>query len=134
MTDDAILAQLDALIASDDEGLLDTPEKPLPVTETDRLQRAFQEVVEFYEKEGREPAPETTNISERKLGARLTGIRASNFKIEALEDMDTYGLLATEQAPTSVDDLLNSDPLGLIGNAGGIFDTSSLPQKAGYAD
>ena len=85
--------------------------------------------MEFYEKEGREPDPETMNISERKLGARLTGIRASNFKIEALEDMDTYGLLATEQAPTSVNDLLNSDPLDLIGNAGGIFDTSSLPQK-----
>ncbi len=129
MTDDAILAQLDALIASDDEGLLDTPEKPLPVTETDRLRRAFQEVVEFYEKEGREPDPETMNISERKLGARLTGIRASNFKIEALEGMDTHGLLATEQAPTSVDDLLNSDPLDLIGDTGGIFDTSSLPQK-----
>lgn len=129
MTDDAILAQLDALIANDEDGLLDTPEKPLPVTETDRLRRAFQEVVEFYEKEGREPDPETMNISERKLGARLTGIRASNFKIEALEGMDTHGLLATEQAPTSVDDLLNSDPLDLIGDTGGIFDTSSLPQK-----
>lgn len=129
MTDDAILAQLDALIANDEDGLLDTPEKPLPVTETDRLRRAFQEVVEFYEKEGREPDPETMNISERKLGARLTGIRASNFKIEALEGMDTHGLLATEQAPTSVDDLLNSDPLDLIGDSGGIFDTSSLPQK-----
>lgn len=128
MADDAYLAQLDALIAADD-GLLDTPEKPLPVTETDRLRRAFQEVNDFVAAEGREPDPETMNISERKLGVRLVGIRASKSKADALQDIDEHGLLSVSETPATVDDLLSGDAFDLLGDAGGIFDTSSLPKR-----
>lgn len=134
MADDAILAQLDALIAGDTDGLLDEPEKPLPVTETDRLRRAFKEVVDFYENEGREPDPNTLEISERKLGARLTGIRASRTKTEHLTDLDEYGLLTVEDSPSTVDDLLKSDVLGLVGDASGIYDTASLPKRDSPVD
>lgn len=129
MGDDALLAQLDALIAGDADGLLEMPEKPLPVTEVDRLRRAFQEINEFVAAQGREPDPETMNISERKLGARLVGIRASKSKIDELRDIDSHGLLATSGAPATVDDLLRSDVLDVLGDAGGIFDTSSLPKR-----
>lgn len=129
MADDALLAQLDALIAGDADGLLEMPEKPLPVTEVDRLRRAFQEINEFVAAQGREPDPETMSISERKLGARLVGIRASKSKIDELRDIDSHGLLATSGAPATVDDLLRSDVLDVLGDAGGIFDTSSLPKR-----
>lgn len=129
MADEAFLAKLDALMAADEDGLLDMPEKPLPVTETDRLRRAFREVNEFVTAEGREPDPETMNISERKLGARLVGIRASKAKTEALKDIDEHGLLTVAEAPTTVDDLLSGDAFDLLGDAGGIFDTSALPVK-----
>ncbi|MEH0146677.1 GIY-YIG nuclease family protein [Corynebacterium sp. Q4381] len=129
MAEEAFLAKLDALIAADEDGLLDMPEKPLPVTETDRLRRAFLEVNEFVSAQGREPDPETMNISERKFGARLVGIRASKTKTEALSDIDEHGLLEVQDAPISVDDLLSSDALDLLGDAGGIFDTSSLPKR-----
>lgn len=67
--DPSVLAQLDALIAADTDGLLDLPEKPKPVTDVDRLTKAFREVSEFYAEHGREPDPDTMDISERKLGA-----------------------------------------------------------------
>lgn len=129
MADDALLAQLDALIAGDTDGLLEMPEKPLPVTEVDRLRRAFQEINEFVAAQGREPDPETMNISERKLGARLVGIRASKSKIDELRDIDSHDLLATSDAPATVDDLLRGDVLDVLGDAGGIFDTSALPKR-----
>ena len=129
MADDALLAQLDALIAGDADGLLEMPEKPLPVTEVDRLRRAFQEINEFVAAQGREPDPETMNISERKLGARLVGIRASKSKIDELKDIDSHDLLATSDAPATVDDLLRGDVLDVLGDAGGIFDTSALPKR-----
>lgn len=134
MTDDSLLAKLDALIAGDTEGLLDEPEKPLKVTETDRLRRAFKEINEFYEREGREPDPETMDISERKLGARLTGIRASQAKLDHLEDLDDHGLLSAADSPSTVEDLLKSDVLGLVGDASGIYDTASLPKRDSPVD
>jgi hypothetical protein len=127
VTEDYINTQLDALIASDTDGLLDTPEKPAPVTATDRLTRAFGEIVEFVEANGREPDPNTMTISERKLGARLVGIRASEDKMEALREVDHLGLLAPQKAPASIDDLLASDDL--VGAVSDIFDVSSLPAR-----
>lgn len=127
MTEDHILAQLDALIESDTDGLLDTPEKPAPVTAADRLTRAFGEILEFVEANGREPDPNTMTISERKLGARLMGIRASEEKMHALRDSDHLGLLAPQEAPASVDELLASGDL--IGEVPDIFDVSRLPAR-----
>lgn len=42
--DVAAPSSIDALLDSDIDGLLDTPEKPAKVTATDRLERAFLEV------------------------------------------------------------------------------------------
>ena len=65
------------LIDSDIDGLLDTPEKPVRVTSSDRLERAFSEIVEFRRAHGRLPSSSTRAIAERKLGARLDGILRS---------------------------------------------------------
>ena len=43
------MAQLDELIAEDTDGLLVLPTKPQPVTNIDRLVKAFQEVNAFVE-------------------------------------------------------------------------------------
>ena len=69
------------LLDSDVDGLLDMPEKPKKVTSSDRLERAFLEIVEFRRTHGRLPSPTTREISERKLGARLDGILADDNKI-----------------------------------------------------
>lgn len=125
--DDFDFDALDAIFESDLDGLLDTPEKPKPVTSLDRLQRAFSEVVDFYREHGRLPDPDTREIAERKLGARLFGIQADEEKKEALVELDEFGLLEMSEAPSSLEELMDSDDLDLLGDDSGILDISDLP-------
>ena len=128
MSDDALMAQLDALIAEDTDGLLVLPTKPQPLTNIDRLVKAFQEVNAFVETHGREPSPDTLDIAERKLGARLVGIRASAEKTAELQQYDTHDLLTITEAPTSLEQILTDD-LDLLGDTSGLFDVSGLPVR-----
>lgn len=114
---------------SDEDGLLDTPEKAAKLTSSDRLQRSFLEIVEFYRAHERIPRSDTREIAERKLGARLDGILADADKIAALVHLDEFGLLAEPEAPASLEDLLDGDDLGLLDDGTGILDTSDLPQR-----
>lgn len=120
---------LQRLLDSDVDGLLDAPEKPKKVTSSDRLERAFLEVVEFRREHGRIPSSTTREIAERKLGARLDGILANEEKIAALKHLDEFGLLDEPEPPTSIDDLLDGDELDLLGDDTGIFDLSDLPAR-----
>ena len=99
------------LIDSDVDGLLDMPDKPQKLTAEGRLERAFLEIVEFRRAHGRLPSPTTREISERKLGARLDGILANDEKTQALQHLDEFGLLDVTEAPGSIDELLDADPL-----------------------
>lgn len=128
-TDAATPASLDALLDSDVDGLLDVPEKAVKITATDRLERAFLEVVAFRRAHGRIPDSTTREISERKLGARLDGILANDEKIAALKHLDEFGLLEAPEAPTSIDDLLGEDDLDLLADDSGLLDVSDLPVR-----
>ncbi|TDW31423.1 GIY-YIG nuclease family protein [Cryobacterium psychrophilum] len=122
-------ADLQWLIDSDVDGLLDMAEKPKKVTSSDRLERAFLEVVEFRRTHDRVPSSTTREIAERKLGARLDGILADEAKTTALKHLDEFGLLEIAQTPASIDDLLGSDDLDLLGDDSGLLDVSDLPQR-----
>ncbi|QHE73084.1 GIY-YIG nuclease family protein [Rhodococcus sp. WAY2] len=117
------------LIDSDLDGLLDAPEKPKKVTSSDRLERAFLEIVDFRRTHGRVPSSLTREIAERKLGARLDGILASEEKIAALKQLDEFGLLDAPEAPASIDDLLEGDDFDLLGDDSGLLDVSDLPVR-----
>jgi hypothetical protein len=111
-----------------DDELLVAPEKSKKLTSSDRLERAFLEIVEFRRAEGRLPSSQTHHIAERKLGARLDGFLANEVKAEAVKHLDEFGLLEALEAPTSIDDLLEGDDLDeLLGDESGILDVSSLP-------
>jgi len=132
MTDEdefeAAPASLQDLIDNDLDGLLDVLEKPKKATATDRLQRAFLEIVEFHRSHGRLPSATTRDIAERKLGARLDGILADHAKLEELKPLDEFGMLEVPEAPSSLDDLLDDDDLeDLLGDESGILDVSDLP-------
>lgn len=120
---------IEAILDSDFDGLLETPEKPAKLTSADRLERAFLEVVEFRRAHGRVPISTTREIAERKLGARLDGILASDEKIAALKALDDFGLLETPEAPASIDDLLGGDAFDLLGDESGLLDVSELPVR-----
>jgi hypothetical protein len=117
------------LIDADVDGLLDAPEKPRKVTSSDRLERAFLEIVEFRRAHDRVPSSTTREIAERKLGARLDGILASEEKIAALRHLDEFGLLEVPEAPTSIDDLLDGDEFDLLADESGLLDVSDLPVR-----
>jgi len=110
-----------------DDELLVVPDKLQKLTSSDRLERAFLEIVEFRRVEGRLPNSQTRNIAERKLGARLDGFLANEAKAEAVKHLDEFGLLEALEAPTSIDDLLEGDDLDeLLGDESGILDVSGL--------
>lgn len=111
-----------------DDELLNAPQKPKKITSSDRLERAFLEIVEFRRSEGRVPSSQTREIAERKLGARLDGFLANDAKAEAVKHLDEFGLLEAPAAPASLDELLESDDLDdLLGDDAGILDVSGLP-------
>lgn len=111
-----------------DDELLSAPDKPKKLTSSDRLERAFLEIVEFRRTEGRLPSSQTREIAERKLGARLDGFQANEAKVEAVKHLDEFGLLEAPAAPASIDDLLEGDDLDeLLSDDMGILDVSDLP-------
>lgn len=127
--------ELLAFLEEDDSGLFDAPVKPRKITTEDRLERGFIEILEFFDAHRREPDPNTREISERKLGARLLGIRNDEKKLEALLHLDDVGLLAVPEAPSSLDELFAEDSelndlLDVDGDETDIFDLSGLSKSA----
>jgi hypothetical protein len=120
---------IQSLIDSDLDGLLDLPEKAKKVTASDRLERAFLEIADFRRSHGRLPSPTTREIAERKLGARLDGILADDAKIAALQHLDEFGLLEVSDAPASIDELLAGDDFDLLADESGLLDVSDLPKR-----
>lgn len=118
-----------SLIDSDVDGLLDAPEKQTKITSADRLERAFLEIIEFRRASGRLPSSTTRDIAERKLGARLDGILASDEKVAALKALDEFGLLEDPESPETLDELLESDEFDLLGDESGLLDVSDLPPR-----
>lgn len=123
-----------SIFDSDEDGLLDTPRKSPRLTSSDRLERSFFEIVEFYREHARPPRSDTREIAERKLGARLDGVLANDKKVSALKHLDEFGLLTEPEAPGSLDELLERDDLGLLDDESGLLDTSDLPSRATRSD
>lgn len=124
----ALPQSLDDILDGDDDGLLDAPEIPQKVTSSDRLQRAFLEIVEFRRVHDRIPSSTTRDIAERKLGARLDGMLVNDEKIAALKHLDEFDLLKALEPPASLDALLEGDDLDdLLGDDAGILNVSDLP-------
>lgn len=119
------------LLDADVDGLLDAPERSQKITSSDRLERAFLEIIDFRRSHGRLPSSVTREIAERKLGARLEGILANEEKSAALRHLDTdFGLLEMPEAVESLEDLLLSDELDdLLGDSSGVLDVSDLPMR-----
>lgn len=133
MSEPDLDALLDQIIEEDTDGLLDAPVKERILTTEDRLERGFLEIAEFYREHGRRPSSTTMDISERRLGARLDGLLVDASRAAQLADLDDYGLLEGEAAPSDLDDLLdNVDLDGLLDmdeTAASLLDTSRLPMR-----
>lgn len=54
--------------------------------------------------------------------------------MEALRSIDEHGLLTAVEAPGSLDELLESDTLGVVGDIPDLYDTSTLPSRKSPTD
>src|SRR5690625_42893 len=112
-------------------------------TADERLIDSYEEIQHFVRKHGKEPEPNTSNISEYQLYSRLKGIRDDPKKIEQLSEYDTENLLPlievsepsspnykASSKPESLDDILEDEDLDLIsGDDEGLFDFKHVPKE-----
>lgn len=138
---------LDDIFADDDFHLIEEQKKVNSSrTADERLFDSFKEIEAFIEKTGREPGPNTANVTEYSLYSRLKGIRNDLGKIEQLKSYDNLDLLpdieiehAEDPAhqekkyktkPQSLDEILNDDSFDLIsGDDEGLFDFKHVPKE-----
>lgn len=75
----------------------------------------FEEIVIFFEDNGREPSKGSKDIKEFQLYCRLNSIRQNPKYVKELKPFDMYGLLEGISISTiSLEDVLNNDPLNLL--------------------
>jgi len=92
------------------------PNNSLVRNEDERLVASFQEINLFFEQNNQEPEL-GGGIQEHQLYSRLKSIRENPLKMEMLKVHDIYGLLDyTAKEVTSLDDVLNDDVLGILGD------------------
>jgi hypothetical protein len=116
--------KLQELFENDPLGLLNIkPSTSSARNEDERLVVSFQEINDFYEKNKRAPE-QGGGLQEHQLYSRLKSLRENPTKVEILNVHDKYGLLHYEKKQiNSLDDILNDDPLGLLGDdSQGLFD------------
>ena len=129
--DKLIEFSLDEILADDPLGLLNEPKaRTKALNEDDRLVSSFEEINDFIEKNGNEPQ-KSTNMQERTLFSRLQGIRENPEKIAALKRYDRFNILQ-EIKINSIDDILNGDAFGLLGNddSEDIFTLKNVPKNS----
>ena len=98
------------------------------LNEDERLLATFEEVNTFFEQNGHEPQ-KSANMSERTLHSRLDGIRRNPTKIEYLKPYDRFNLLQHKEI-NSIDDILNDDAFGLLGDTeDDIFTLKNIPKQ-----
>ena len=90
---------LDDILADDDFNLIEEPIKAItstPITADERLVTSFQNILDFYEKNLREPQ-NTGEMQERLLASRLKSIRENTEKITQLRKYDRFGILDIQE-------------------------------------
>lgn len=125
---------LDEILSDDPLGLLNEPKaRAKALNEDDRLLASFEEINSFIEQNGREPK-KSTDMNERTLYSRLQGIRENPEKIKALKSYDRFNILE-EIEINSIDDILNDDVFGLLGDADDdIFTLKHIPKEREQTD
>jgi hypothetical protein len=116
---------LDEIFSNDPFGILNI--KPVSSgtrNEEERLLASFQPILDFYEKNNREPQQASEDVQEYQLSSRLNSIRENPSKIEILKKYDTHGLFTTKKKEiNAIDDIFNDDSWALIeDDTLGLFD------------
>jgi len=119
------------IFADDDLGILAIRMASAPRTADERLASSFQEIVDFYIANDREPEANQSNVTEYQLHARLKSLRENIDNAELLEAYDQFDLLKVEEKEiNSIDDIFDDDSLDILGGDDeGLFDFEHTPKK-----
>jgi hypothetical protein len=125
------------MVAEDEFGLLDAPEKRSSVTADQRLAASFQEITDFVRQQGRLPVRDTDDIAEARLAMRLKAIAGDEERASELRPIDEYGLLGEAppevaiptEPPGSIEDAIANDPFGLLDDGDSIFALKHVPKS-----
>ena len=123
--------KLQDIFDDDPFGLLNVKSAASPARNADeRLVASFQELLDFYEKNNREPE-QGNGIQEHQLYSRLKGIRDNPEKIEMLQSLDKYGILNYQQKHVStIDDIFDDDSFGLLDSTDeGLYDLKHISKQ-----
>lgn len=123
------------IFANDIFGLLVVKPKTNHRNADERLVANFQQIVDFYEENSREPEL-VKDIHESNLFYALKGLRNHEEKKAALKEFDVYGLLDIVQKQTvaakeykTVNDVFENDPLGILNTDDSIFNLSHVSKE-----
>ena len=119
--------RLKKIFDNDEHDLIRVNPRSKSATPDDRLADSFLEINDFYAEHGRVPMVDTTDINERRLGARLRALILDDTKAQALAAIDTHGLLKTAPAPESLDDIFSGDQFGLLDDPTGVLTIRNVP-------
>jgi len=134
---------LDEIFENDPFGLLAIKPKSYSTrTPDERMKSSFDEINQFYKTHGREPLPNTSDISEYQLYSRLKGFREDPDKADMLRGLDEFELLqepegfVAEPKETyfkpkkieTIDDIFSGDQLGLLDDDLGLFEFKHTPK------
>lgn len=119
------------IFADDDLGILAIRMASAPRTADERLVSSFQEIVDFYISNDREPEANQSNVTEYQLHARLKSLRENIDNAELLEAYDQFDLLKVEEKEiNSIDDIFDDDSLNILsGDDEGLFDFEHTPKQ-----
>lgn len=120
--------QLSELFEGPDSELFKPAPKKHVITKDERLVSSFEQINDFVRKNSRTPNEQSDDIGEAMLGHMLNVIKIDKKKIEALNDYDEFGLLETEKAPESLEELFAEDS-DLFKNSDNIFNVDKLPNN-----
>lgn len=117
--------KLQEIFENDSLGLLvnNSSSKVARTSEEQRLIEGFQQICDFYEEKGRCPL-DCDDMGEFMLYNRLKAIRSNPQKVKLLQPFDLYNLLDSQNTTSvTIDDIMNNDPLGILGDA---FDDTGI--------
>lgn len=141
-------SSIDDIFSDDDFHLIEEKKKVSNSrTADERLLDSFEEIQKFVDEQGKEPEPNTNNITEFRLYSRLKSLKESPEKIEQLNSHDRNSLLGLsasqvedesieyiQKKPESLDDILDDDDINLIEDDDeGLFEFKHVPKETDRA-
>lgn len=121
--------QLARLFEGPDGDLFKSKQKPAAMTADDRLVKSFNEITNFVRAYNKVPDANSDDIKEAALAHRLNSIKSNKEKMDKLSGYDELGLLSSNPAPRSLDELFSRDA-ELFGGREGLFDYGNAPSLA----